>query len=189
MDATDLKIFALEYIKLHDNLLKEEKLALGEFVIEASDEQVKFMLFTGEVKDKLNKEELSYIKEIGITEPGFGHVIINLTKGEFAIGATVAAAAIMWYAMKGMMKLAQAKQCRNMKSGSTEGRICENEVIIRSEKKRIEILRAKMHLCKNSKDKTKCESKVKEKIVKSETKIKEKQIRIKDLKQKLKVKN
>ena len=40
----DLKIFALEYVKVHDNLLKEEKLAIGKFVMETSDEQVLYML-------------------------------------------------------------------------------------------------------------------------------------------------
>lgn len=59
-----LKIFALEYIKKHGNLLKEEKLALGKFVMEASDNQVKFMLATGEVKDKLTKEDTHYLNKV-----------------------------------------------------------------------------------------------------------------------------
>jgi len=58
----NLKIFALKYVKLHNDLLKEEKLAIGEFIMEASDKQVSYMLLTGEVKDKLTKEDINFIK-------------------------------------------------------------------------------------------------------------------------------
>ena len=59
-----LKIFALEYVKIHDDLLKEEKFAIGQFIMESSDDQVRFMLITGEVKDNLTKEDVNSIKEL-----------------------------------------------------------------------------------------------------------------------------
>ncbi len=61
MDKT-LKIFALKYVKKHD-LLKEEKLAIGKFIVEADDNQVKFLLLTGEVKDSLTEDDQKLVKE------------------------------------------------------------------------------------------------------------------------------
>jgi len=114
----------------------------------------------------------------------FGSVFLRLTNNEVAVAGIAAAAAIIWFATKAAIKLSQSKRCKSMKHGSTVARICENEVMIMKEKKRIEILKSKIHLCKNSKDRAKCEQKVKEKIIKAEAKIKEKEARIKDLKQK-----
>ena len=71
----DLKIFALEYVKLHDRLLKEQKLVIGQFIMEASDDQVSYMLLTGEVKDKLTKEN----RELVITEAGDSGAMKSLT--------------------------------------------------------------------------------------------------------------
>ena len=138
--------------------------------------------YLSELKDMYNDKKLDKklenLEELSIgQEQFFGNVLIRLTKGE-------AATAIAWFAAKGMLKILQSKRCRSMKPGSTPARICENEDIIAGEKRRIAILKSKMHLCKNSKDKSKCEGKVKEKIVKSEAKIKGRVARIKELKQK-----
>jgi len=145
--------------------------------------------YLSELKGMYNKGNLDYylenLQEINIShEPFFGNVLLRLTKGEATVAGIVAAAAILWFGAKIVLKLSQSNRCRAMKPGSTPGKICENEVIIAAEKKRIDILKSKMHLCKNSKDRQKCEGKVKEKIVKSEAKIKGKMARIKELKQK-----
>jgi len=58
-----LKIFALQYVKEHDNLTKEQKLGVAEFIMEGSDEQVKFLLATGEVKDKLTQEDKTLLNK------------------------------------------------------------------------------------------------------------------------------
>lgn len=138
--------------------------------------------------DKKLDSDLENIEEINIGQEGiFGNVLIRLSKGEATVAGLAAAAAIIWFGAKIVLKLSQSNRCRAMKPGSTPGRICENEVIIATEKRRIDILKSKMHLCRNSKDRQKCEGKVKEKIVKSEAKIKAKLARIKELKQRGKV--
>lgn len=107
----ELKIFALEYVKLQDDLFKEEKLAIGKFIMEASDEQVAYMLFTGEVKDKLTKEDLSYLGEqdtsiqegdVILYNPSWGQLGRMFTKGQTyergvttGVGGTLAAAALV----------------------------------------------------------------------------------------------
>lgn len=141
--------------------------------------------YLSELKGVHSDKKLEDIQEISIgTGMGIlGNVYITLTKGEATVAGLAAATAIIWYASKVVIKLKQSKRCRVMKAGSTEARICENEVMIAAEKGRIDVLKSKMHLCKNSKDQGKCQGKVKEKIVKSEAKIKAKVARIKDLKQ------
>lgn len=48
MKLHELKEFTLYYILEHDNLTKKEKLQLGEFVKEANEDQVNYLLLTGE---------------------------------------------------------------------------------------------------------------------------------------------
>lgn len=62
MDNTKLKIFTIHYVNEHD-LVKEDKLGLMEWVKDADMDQVKHLLLTGEVKDKLVQEDLDFIQE------------------------------------------------------------------------------------------------------------------------------
>ena len=58
MDTKDLKIFTLKYILQHDNLQKEEKITLGEFVKECDENELLYLLASGEVQKGITKEEV-----------------------------------------------------------------------------------------------------------------------------------
>jgi len=69
-----LKEFTYEYILLHDNLTSDEKLALGELVKDASEEQVKALLLCGEFKEKLEEGESEFVQEL-FEESGMGQLL------------------------------------------------------------------------------------------------------------------
>ena len=58
MNNTDLKIFALKYILKHDDLLKEQKMSLGEFVKECNEHELLYLLASGELQKGITKEEV-----------------------------------------------------------------------------------------------------------------------------------
>lgn len=64
MDKLFLKELTYQYILLHDNLTSDEKLQVGEFVREASEEQVMSLLLTGECKENLEEGEAELVKQI-----------------------------------------------------------------------------------------------------------------------------
>ncbi|MFW9871856.1 MAG: hypothetical protein ACFFG0_02055 [Candidatus Thorarchaeota archaeon] len=76
-----LKELAYEYILLHDNLTKEEKLQVGVFVKNASDEQVMALLLTGECK-QLQEGEADFAKQLFNI---FAYKLCELT-GDFSSG-------------------------------------------------------------------------------------------------------
>jgi hypothetical protein len=49
MNTTDLKIFAMKYTRDHKELQNDEKISVMEFIKEASEDQVLYLLQTGEV--------------------------------------------------------------------------------------------------------------------------------------------
>lgn len=176
-----LKIFALEYIKEHDGLLKEERLALGQFVMEASDNQVKFMLLTGEVKDNLIEGDLKYLKEIefewGIIRQiyqlaqnkdypvGVTHGIQKALTGVAiaAAATTVAAATYKRFFSKG------AKACKG-KTGN-ERIICLGKFKKEARLQKIKALETGINACSKSKNPDICKGRIKPKIAKEKAKM------------------
>lgn len=90
MDKLFLKEFVYQYILLHDNLTKDEKLQIGTFVKEASEEQVMALLLCGECKEKLEEGEGEFVRNLFEASP-VGHIITEVdfeklvTKGGVAI--------------------------------------------------------------------------------------------------------
>lgn len=64
MNQLFLKEFTYQYILLHDNLTKDEKLQVGQFVKEASEEQVMALLLSGECKKELREKEGEFVREL-----------------------------------------------------------------------------------------------------------------------------
>lgn len=58
MDNTELKVFALKYILTHDDLIKEDKFRLGQFVKECDENELLYLLASGEVQRGITKEEV-----------------------------------------------------------------------------------------------------------------------------------
>ena len=69
MNGLLLKEFAYQYILLHDNLTKDEQLQMGNFVKEASEEQVMALLLCGECKEKLGEGEGKFVRELFEVSP------------------------------------------------------------------------------------------------------------------------
>ena len=178
----ELKIFALEYIKLHDGLIAEEKLALGEFVMEASDEQVKFMLFTGEVKDNLTEEDLESIKEVSFSvtpssawNPSSIDVHLrNIGSEEFNIAALAAVALIarLGYKVYKDRFGKYGKQCSHLKHGHPERKKCERAAKSKALQAQVSALKKTMtKICPKSKDPDKCKTGTEKKIISIQQKI------------------
>lgn len=64
MNQLFLKKFTYQYILLHDNLTKDEKIQIGTFVKEASEEQVMALLLSGECKVELREREGEFVREL-----------------------------------------------------------------------------------------------------------------------------
>ncbi len=69
MDKLFLKEFTYHYILLHDNLTKDEKIQIGEFVKEASEEQVMALLLSGKCKTELREREGEFVRELFEASP------------------------------------------------------------------------------------------------------------------------
>jgi hypothetical protein len=170
----DLKIFALEYVKLHDRLLKEQKLAIGQFIMEASDDQVSYMLLTGEVKDKLNEKDLLYIKEIDMNVmPGAN--MDQKTAFGAGLGSGLAAAAYTAMIVVGAVKaykrfLSKAARSCSGKSGH-EKTSCMNKFKKQAQVAKVKALQGGMGKCAKTKDPTSCKSKLQAKINKEKAKM------------------
>lgn len=122
--------------------------------------------------------------EISSTGDLLGGLTVRLSKGETNIAAGVVAAAVIYgvYKLgKGLAQKLQHKKCRQYKLNSPAQRKCNNEVEITIFEKQITILKSKMSLCSQSKDKAKCEAKIKKKILELQHKIKTKKARNKEL--------
>ena len=159
-----LKIFALEYVKLHDDLIKEEKLAIGQFIMEASNDQVKFLLATGEVKDKLTTEDSELVESWDSQWLNTGQQV-----GIFASGvqAAVAAALVIkagTMAYKRFFSQA-AKSCTG-KSGS-EKTDCIQKFKDKAKQAKVKTLRSGLGKCSKSKNPEKCKAKINKELART----------------------
>jgi len=169
-----LKIFALEYIKEHDGLLKEERLALGQFVMEASDNQVKFMLFTGEVKDKLSEEDITYIKELDpMLFPGANPGEKIAFGAGFGSGLAVVAysALIAVAAVKAYKKYISkaGKACKGLLGNEKTN--CLNKFKKQAQVAKIKTFQSGLSKCSKTKNPVKCKAKLQSKINKEKAKM------------------
>jgi len=183
--SKELKIFALEYVKLHDHLLKEQKLAIGQFIMEASDDQVKYMLITGEVKDNLTEEDIVLTKrliqekspfaagwESGVEHgekyggyKGYNRGVQNALTAVAIVAAVVTAS----YAIYKRFLSKAAKACKE--KGGLEKTNCMVKYKKQAQAARIKELQAGMSRCEKSKDPSTCKLKLQKRINKEKAKM------------------
>jgi len=178
----ELKIFALEYVKLHDHLLKEQKLAIGQFIMEASDDQVKYMLVSGEVKDKLTEEDKNLFEAmiggssdsansgVGAVQKLANYLSQHGVKSKHLVGAALAGLIISysyWVYKDYLSKAARA--CKDKRG--KEKAICMKEFKKKAQAAKIQALQAGMSKCAKTKDPTSCKSKLQGKINKEKAKM------------------
>ena len=95
------------------------------------------------------------------------------TTGRIVAG-TAAALAIIYAShkiSKGIRQQLKPKKCRQYKLNSPAQKKCHHQVDIAALEKQIQILKSKIKLCAHSKDKLKCETKIKKKIAELQHKV------------------
>ena len=171
MNTTDLKIFAMYYVMEHDNLLKEEKIAVMEFIKDNSEDHVKHLLLTGEVKYELVKEDLDFIKE-GITD-NWPNVVSARNYGRVhgALAAVLVAAAAFAAAKAYKRYFTKAgKTCAGKKG--IEKKKCIMQVKQKAQQEKLKQLQSALSSgCPKSKDPASCKQKLQSKISKEKAKM------------------
>jgi len=174
MNNSELKIFTMFYIDEHDDLLGEEKIALMEWVKDADMDQVKFLLATGEVKDKLSEEDITYIKELDpmlfpganpgekiAFGAGFGSGLAVV-----AYSALIAVAAVKAY-KKYISKAGRA--CKGL-SGN-EKTNCLNKFKKQAQAAKVKTFQSGLSKCSKTKNPVECKAKLQAKIAKEKAKM------------------
>jgi len=169
-NLNDLKLFSASYASIHESVSIEDKKIIFNFIKEANEEQLHYLLTAGQMV----KKESEKLNEIGMSG-AFGKTIITLSKGESQIAAGVAAAALIYLAIKASKKLADSTdpaECKQYKSGSEARKKCLRMYKANNVKRQIQMIKSKMSLCNNSRNPEKCKFKLKNKIRSLEVKVK-----------------
>lgn len=162
------KLFTSIYVSLHENLSKSDKKIIYDFIEEADNKQIDNLLKTGKMEKSENLNEFE-------TLTGFGKTIIKLSSKEAqvaqSVGGVVAAAAIIWLAMKAVGKIRTKKECKNYKVNSAPWKLCQTTVKIKQKQLEIKMLKGKIGLCKHSKDPKICNERITKRLNKASAKL------------------
>jgi hypothetical protein len=174
MSYSDIQEFALFYVDEH-NLPTKVHNEFYKFIKEGTDEQVKHLLITGEMKSNLSESDLEKVNEVGISNwSGVDRININASHDETAIAAAVIAAfaaRAAWRAYKDHISKI-GKQCSQYKHGTSERKACEQKAKNTALQTQINVLKTGMGKCTKSKDPAKCKASIQSKIEKVKGKIK-----------------
>jgi hypothetical protein len=109
------------------------------------------------------------------------------TTGKVVAGAAAALAII--YAShkisKGIRQHLKPKKCRQYKLNSPAQKKCHHQVDVAALEKQVQILKSKIKLCAHSKDKQKCEMKIKKKVAELQHKVVVKKAKITEIEKQL----
>ena len=177
MNNTQLKIFTMCYINEHDDLLKEEKIALMEWVKDASTDQVNYLLATGEVVDEMTQEHIDRLNEDLASLLPLGKQIryffeTGRLSGDLkAIGIGILVAAAAGAGMLAYKKIfsASAKACAGREGN--EKTSCIEQYKQKAQKAKMDMLKKGLAQCAKSKNPGKCKAKMMEKINKEKAKM------------------
>ncbi len=159
----ELKLFTAIYTMEHDNLSKKDKFEILEFIKDANEHEINYLLETGEVKKGV-------ISEVAVHQ-GLGKVIVSLSQGEVTVGAALAASAILWLAYKKARSAFSPRECKDLKVGSSGHRMCTLKGKIAKEQGALGVITSKRSLCNKSKDPNKCVQKLSNRVAQIKAKI------------------
>ena len=141
--------------------------------MEARDDQVAFMLLSGEVKDKLTEDDKNLVESDGaILESGtFGYLgnVETGAAGGLAAAAVAAAATIASVKLYKRFLSKAAKACSG-KSG-LEKTSCMTKFKKQAQAAKVQALQSGIAKCSKSKDPTSCKAKLQGKINKEKAKM------------------
>jgi hypothetical protein len=178
-DVEDLREFTYFYINEHDHLSKEERKTLYDFALEASTDQLKYLLLTGEMKKHLTKTEISEIGTWGVSAGSHpwaspGGVQVGAGRGVVGLAAAAAlalAARTAYRAYKDKINKL-TRRCSHIKHGTPERRKCETKAKIEATTAKIKsLVDTGKKLCPKSKDPKKCQEKIEKKKITMQNKI------------------
>jgi len=177
----DLRLFSAIYTAEHDNLSKDDRVQILNFIKEANEPQLMFLLQTGSMVNK-ESEELNEVASV----TAFGSVFLKLSQGEANIAAALAAGAIAYFALKTAIAFVKKKECKQYSVGSPTYARCKKRVKVDQHQKTIEVMNNKIDLCNNAGNPHKCQFRVRKKILGYEHKINKLNADIQDLSGKIK---
>ena len=107
---------------------------------------------------------------------------LRMKRGEVLVGGTIAAAVLIGMSIKLYKRYATkiGKHCRDYTSGSYRYKICSNEVKIIGRNKQLSLLNNKKNQCKDTKNPSKCKSKIDNHISKVKQQIQKLEIQKKE---------
>jgi len=107
---------------------------------------------------------------------------LRFKRGEVLIGAGVAAVILIGVSIKAYKRYLTkiGKACRDYTTGSIRYKVCATDVKLAGRKKQLSILTGKKGMCKDTKDPSKCKSKIDKHISKVGQQIKELEARKKE---------
>lgn len=182
----NLKEFAIAYVYEHDNLSSKDRRILCDFIVKESNDKVKNLLLTGQMKNTLTEADMNLIEitwddipDLKLQDGPTMHGelrIADLDKvgrpGGKVLAVTALAALATIIAMKTYKRfLTQAARSCKGKSGA-EKTICMKKFEKQGIQKKIDVFKKAMSKCGNTKDPRKCQLKLKNKIEKSQLRIK-----------------
>lgn len=167
----DIKLFTFFYVNEHDNLTKNEKLQILDFVKEANINQMKHLILTGQMtndKEASLMEVDSYSYYLG---KDVGHMQ-GVGQGVLAGMAAAAVVALATVAARKIYKnyLSNAAKACSKKSG-IEKENCMQKFKKAAQKAKITELQKGLSKCPKSKDPTTCKSKLNINIAKEKAKM------------------
>jgi hypothetical protein len=113
-----------------------------------------------------------------------GRRLKDLSTSSKVIGGAAAALAIIYAAhkiSKGIRQQLKPKRCRQYKLNSPAQKKCHHQVDIAAFERQVQILKSKIKMCAHSKDKQKCEMKIKKKVAELQHKVAVKKAKITEI--------
>ena len=179
-DDTYLKILK-ENRSLKGNILKENISEEDNPIVEIYLESVQHEELNLMVEDLKQMLELDVGGDISDVTDAVDKIWSGSNK---AIAGTAVAVAIIYASYKiskGIRQQLKPKKCRQYKLNSPAQKKCHHQVDIAALEKQIQILKSKTKLCAYSKDKLKCETKIKKKVAELQHKVVVKKAKITEI--------
>ncbi|MBY9000057.1 MAG: hypothetical protein KGD64_04015 [Candidatus Heimdallarchaeota archaeon] len=195
-DETYLKILKGNQ-SLKGSILKENIPEIDNPILEIYLESVQYVeldLMVEDLKQMLEKPLLDTSKALppggDISDLGdqLSKTLSNLTTTQQVIAGSAAALAIIYASYKiskGIRQHLKPKKCRQYKLNSPAQKKCHHQVDIAALEKQVQILKSKIKLCAHSKDKQKCEMKIKKKVAELQHKVVVKKAKITEIEKQL----
>ena len=190
-ELNELKKDTLAYILIQNNLTKEEKIQLGEYVVKSNENQLLYLLKNGNIMTEA--ASVTYVGGLdGLTLVKAGKVLgVSIGVKAQAIIASLGALALTVVVAAALKRIyvdyidKHGKKCRDYGRGKAH-ELCIKTVKNQAITQQINKAKEYQKYCSKNKNPVKCRSKIDEKIKKLKRKYMKNEIRIKTLDREIK---